>query len=157
MRLRFSLRTLFLLMTCVAGLCLWFLLPTFNAKKFLKAIDAEDYASADRLFANPRDGFLADWAANRWGLRATANLQPLTFTQLLHNRRELLVGLRYFAFDQNLEVSAHIVAAPLGLQKPDLPPPVRLGYFYEEEQQRALRHKPEPETIRVQPALPPKK
>jgi hypothetical protein len=154
--LHFSLRALFLLTTLVAGICLWFLLPTFTAKKLLKAIDAENYAAADALFTNPADRFFADWAEKRWGLRATARLQPFTFSQLLHNRRELAVSLRYFAFDQNLEVDARLVATAFGLQKPDLPPAVRLGFFYEEEQRGALRREQQ-QPPHYQPTPPPKK
>lgn len=157
MQPRFSLRTMFLATTLVAGLCLWFLLPTFTGKKFLKAIDAEDFAAADHLFANPKDCFLADWAENRWGLRAKAQLEPLTFGQLIRNRRDLFVSIRYFKFDQNFEVVRNFTATPFGLKITGLQPPRRLGYFYEDEQQRSLRHKPEAETIRVPPTPPPKK
>ena len=132
LRLRFSLRTLFLLTTLVAGLCLLFLLPTFNAKNLLKAIDAEDYAAADKLFSDPHDRFLADWFENRWGMRTTAQLLPFTFGQFCHNRREVLLEITYFQFDQNCKVEVRLAATASGLKKLDISPAAVLGYFYED-------------------------
>src|SRR5262245_11202609 len=98
MRLRFSLRLLFVLMTVVAAVCLWFLLPSLNARRFLVALKSEDYQSADKLFSKTEDRFLAEWAEKRWSFRSSGELMPFTFDQLWHNRRELRVETTYFEF-----------------------------------------------------------
>src|SRR5207245_476211 len=117
MRLRFSLRTMFVATTLVAGLCCWFLLPTLTAKRFLNAIANEDYNSADELFRSSDDQFFADWSNKRWGFLATAELQPVTIGQILQNRRDLVVEIRYFEFDQNFSLEIRIDATPFGLKK----------------------------------------
>src|SRR5438046_871248 len=96
MRLRFSLRAMFIVTTLVAALCCWFLLPTLTAKRFLNAIANEDYKSADELFRNSDDRFFEDWSNKRWAFLATAKLQPLTVGQFFQNRRDLLIEIRYF-------------------------------------------------------------
>jgi hypothetical protein len=132
MRLRFSLRTLFLLMTIVAALCFWFLLPTLTAQRFLTALAAEDYQSADTFFRNADDRFLADWANKRWSFRSSGELLPLTFHQLWRNKRAMHVEITYFAFDQNFSVETYLAATPFGLNKPERLPAYRVGIVTEE-------------------------
>lgn len=67
MRLRFSLRTLFILTTVVAGLCVWFMLPSIMARRFLATIAKEEYKSADEFFQNANDRFLGNTAQDRGG------------------------------------------------------------------------------------------
>jgi hypothetical protein len=113
-------------------LCLWFMLPSLTAKRFLAALGSEDYQSADTYFLNADDRFFADWADKRWGLRTSAELQPLTVGQFFHNRREVLVEINYFQFDQNFHVDVRLAATPFGLKKPDIPAATRLGYFFDD-------------------------
>ena len=138
MRLRFSLRTLFLLTTVVAGLCLWGLLPSIMARRFLATIAKEDYKSADEFFQNADDRFLADWADKRWGFRSSAELQPLTFGQFWRNQREVSVGITYFQFDQSFHVEMSLAATPFGLKKPASSSTARTGYLYNERSERTV-------------------
>src|SRR6478735_6083983 len=127
MRLRFSLRTLFLLMTVVASLCLWFLLPSLTARRFLAALGSEDYHSADTFFRNTDERFLADWSDKRWSFRSSGELMPLTFDQLWRNKRKLRVETTYFEFDQYFSVETYLAATPFGLSTLERLPPHRTG------------------------------
>jgi hypothetical protein len=139
MRLRFSLRAMFVATTLVAALCCWFLLPTFTAKRFLNAVANEDYQSADDLFRNSGDRFFAEWSDKRWGFRSTAEMRPITLAQFFQNRRDLVVEISYFEFDQNFSMEMHMDATPFGLKKPVTSETRRLGHIYEEHSERALR------------------
>jgi hypothetical protein len=136
MRLRFSLRTLFLLMTIAAALCLWFLLPSLTARRFLAALNTGDYQSADAIFRNVDDRFLAEWSEKRWSFRSSGELLPLTFDQLWRNKREVRVEITYFEFDQYFSVESYLAATPFGLNKPEQLPAHRVGVIYPEKGER---------------------
>jgi hypothetical protein len=136
MRLRFSLRTLFLLMTIVAALCLWFLLPSLTAQRFLAALAAEDYQSADANFRNADDRFLAEWSDKRWSFRSNGELLPLTFDQLCSNKREMRVETTYFELDQYFSVETYLAATPFGLNRIEQLPAHRVGVIFEERGRR---------------------
>ena len=119
MRLRFSLRTLLVLVTIVAAFCFWIVLPSLTARRFLVALAAEDYQSADAVFRNVDDRFLADWSNKRWSFRSSGELLPLTFSQLLRNERRVRVEITYFEFDQFFSVETYIAAKPSGLNHPE--------------------------------------
>src|ERR1041384_916706 len=110
MRLRFSLRALFLLTVIVASMCYWFLLPTLTARRFVAAVNKEDYKAADAVFLSPEDRFLAIAAEKRWGFGASAQLLPLTFQQLCSNQRAVRVAISYFEFDQRFSLEMEITA-----------------------------------------------
>jgi len=136
MRLRFSIRALFILTTIVAALCLWFMLPSLTARRFVVSVAGEDFKSADELFRHADDRFLADWSDNRWSMRAYPELLPLTLSQCLRNERRIRVGITYFQFDQNMYCDVLITATPLGLKKPEFSTPQRTGVLYEERATR---------------------
>jgi hypothetical protein len=134
MRLRFSLRALFLLMTIVAALCLWLLMPSLNARRFLAALDSEDYHAADTFFRRADDRFLADWSDKRWSFRSSGQLLPLTFAQLWRNKRELRVETTYFEFDQYFSVESILTATAFGLNKTEQLPAHRIGIIYDKRE-----------------------
>ena len=127
MRPRFSLRALFVLMTFVAVFCTWLVIPTLTAKRFLGAIAAENYPSADEFFINADDRFLSSWADKRWGFQLTGHLSPLTFGHLLRGHRQVRIAIAYFEFDQNMHSEMLVAATPLGLQTPTVSLPKRVG------------------------------
>jgi len=138
MRLRFSLRTLFVITTLVAALCLWFMLPSLTARRFLAAVASEDYPSADEFFLQADDRVLTDWADKRWSFRSSGNLLPLTFGQLCRNQRTVRVECTYFQYDQNFKCELLIAATPFGLKKPQISKPEVLGVLYEGRGGRAV-------------------
>jgi len=52
MKLRFSLHTTLILMTCAAALCWWRDRPRRLAEQFVEAVNAGDYESADAMFVD---------------------------------------------------------------------------------------------------------
>jgi hypothetical protein len=129
MRLRFSLRTLFILTTLTAIACAWAVLPALTAKRFLNTLAAKDYQTADQFFRNPSDQFLATWAEKRWAFGATGEMAPWTFGQVLTGKREVVIRLGYFEFDQNGSRTATIAATALGLGQPTLSPVTYSGTY----------------------------
>jgi hypothetical protein len=119
MRLRFSLRTFFVLIALLATFCYgWFVLPSVTAKRFVHAIAARDYAAADRLFFDPADRFIAASAEKFWAFEPTAELLPITLGQLLSGQRHVSLRYEYFHLDVSVDSIARIPATPFGLQSP---------------------------------------
>jgi hypothetical protein len=85
----------------IAGISLvtyWFVLPSITAHRFVATIVAEDYASADKMFADPDDRFLVQRFNHEdsWTFRARASIGPLTWSNLVFGNRivalELAIG-----------------------------------------------------------------
>ena len=131
MRLRFSLRTLFVLTTLVAVLCLWFMLPSLTARRFLAALNKEDYKSADKFFRIADDRFLVDWSEKRWWLRVCPQLLPLSFSQCWHNERTMRLEITYFQFDQSMKSDVLITATPFGVKNPEFTSAQATGFLYD--------------------------
>ncbi len=129
MRLRFSLRTLFITTTIVAGLCVWFVLPTLSARRFLAAVANEDYKSADSFFRNPDDRVFEQWANDRWSFRSSSKLPWPTIGQLLRGQRQVCVEISYFENDQFFSCELRAVATAFGLKKQEISPEQRNGIY----------------------------
>jgi hypothetical protein len=95
---RFSLRTLLILTALAAAGCYWFARPMVVAYRFVRAIDAEDYAAADAQFAGsavPWATFTIEEAAGRGGngeprpARVEAILLPPTWRDLWRRQRRI--------------------------------------------------------------------
>ena len=77
MRPRFSLRTLLIITTLIALCCYyWVIRPTQTAKQFVRAVNSEDYATADKLTWHTSDLTLSKWKDERWGFTTNAELPP---------------------------------------------------------------------------------
>lgn len=122
MRMRFSLRTLFVVTTVAALFCGWVVLPWVSAKRLIRALASEDHALADRCFCNPEDCFFTAWAEKRWAFRAAGETTPWSLRQMICGRREVAVRLSYFEFDHTAVCTAIVSAAPLGIGSPTLSP-----------------------------------
>lgn len=119
MRIRFSLRTSFLLVTLLAILCyFWFVMPSRSAQRFLAVIAAEDYQLADQFFRDPGDRFIANSADKYWGFSSQADLLPTSIGQILTGRRRVHLRLAYFHLDQHVDCNANIVVTAFGLSPP---------------------------------------
>ena len=127
MRMRFSLRTLFVVTTVVALFCGWIILPWVSAKRLIHALASEDYPLADRYFRKPEDRFFVAWADKRWAFRATGETAPWSLRQMICGRREVAVRLSYFEFDHTAVCTAKVSAAPFGIGSPTLSPVSYVG------------------------------
>lgn len=95
MRLRYSLRRLFLA-TIVAALCsYWFMIPTINARRFAGSVAAANFERADSYFRNAKDRFLFDLNEKHWRFHARAELEPWSFQQFMRGRRLLRLHVAY--------------------------------------------------------------
>ena len=89
MRLKFSLRALFVATTIVAASCYWLMLPTIKAKRFAHSVATENYQLADAYFRDPDDKFLHDWNEKHWRFKAEVELEKWSFSELIHGERRV--------------------------------------------------------------------
>jgi hypothetical protein len=131
MRLRFSLFALFLLTTLVAIVCYWFALPTINARKFVTAIEAKNFDSADRMFIQPQHQFIAKLMKDRPVQYMQASWRAQTLKELFLRTCEVtLTDYGFHGTDENgTEILAEgymydIGVTAWGLQKPERYKPI---------------------------------
>jgi VanZ family protein len=89
---RFSLRTIFVVMTFVAVACYWMMLPTINAQRFVHAIQTGNYASADNFLRNTEYRFFED-AQTASALGHDPVIWPLTWRDLWNGQRHITLPL----------------------------------------------------------------
>jgi hypothetical protein len=118
MRLRFSLRMMFLATTVVAGVCYWLILPSVKAGRFVRAIEAADFEVADRCFCNSDDRFLVAWKNIFWSMKAYAQVEPLSIRQLIRGERHVTVTVDHAGPDGTS--TAGIIANRTGLEAPNI-------------------------------------
>ena len=134
MRIRFSLRTIFILLTLLACSCyLWLTRPSQVAQRFAHSINTEDYQAADRLLP-AGDEFLVKWADKRWAFKASGEVRPLTFAQLLAGRRYVDVHVSYFDLDHTATRQVEVAATLRGLKSPAMTPVEYRGMFIDRAQ-----------------------
>jgi hypothetical protein len=151
MRLRFSLRTLWIATTLVAvGGYFWLVRPTQIAQSFAAAVAAEDYPAADRFFTGTNK-CLAKWADEQTAFRTQARLHPLSFGQLLSGRRYVAFQVSYFEFDSTAVRRARLTATPFGLSAPNMSTKEYTETFFIDSKQRYERGEP----VEVKPVDPP--
>jgi VanZ family protein len=114
-RRRFSLKTLFLLMTITAAACYWMMLPTMNAQSFMRAIQLHDYATAESLFASEDNAFPGGFK-NYDHFDAHVKLAPLTWGDLWKGERRISVTIDYGDDAGLIGCGADIYAHRHGLQ-----------------------------------------
>jgi hypothetical protein len=117
-RLRFSLRTMFLASTAVAGICYWFVLPTVNATRFVRAVESADYKLADDCFREFDHRFLVTWKNIFWSMEADAHMVPLSFRQLIRGERHVNVSVEHSGPDGTS--TASVIAKRSGLEAPNI-------------------------------------
>jgi VanZ family protein len=91
---RYSLRTLFVVMTLGALACYWMMLPTMNAQRFVRAIQQHDYATAESLFMASSKKFPGDFK-NFPVVELEPSLQPLTWSELWKGERAIFVTISF--------------------------------------------------------------
>ncbi len=76
MKLRFSLRTLLILMTCAAALCWWRDRPRRLADQFVEAVEAGRYEAADSLFSDSEQRSIVEFMERDDRNRIDAKREP---------------------------------------------------------------------------------
>src|SRR5690348_4069476 len=119
-RPRFSLRTLLIATTLLAFFCyFWVIRPTQTAKQFVRAVNSEDYTTADELAWHSSNLAFSKWKDERWGFSTKADLAPWSIRQLLRGNRDIELYMTYFQLDEQHEIRMHLAATSLGIRKPD--------------------------------------
>jgi hypothetical protein len=98
MRPRFSLRTLLILTALAATACWWVTPPTVVANRFLRAMQARDFAAADQFFSDPSNAVQSRIreVVGNWPLMSTESmLVKATWADWLTGRRTIHFGIRY--------------------------------------------------------------
>ena len=95
MRLRLSLRMLFLVTTIVAAACYWLILPTVKAQHFVRAVASQNYELADAYFHNSSDQFLFDWNDKHWRFKAEAEVEPWSFDEAMRGERRVSLQVMF--------------------------------------------------------------
>lgn len=117
MRPRFSLRTLFLITTALAAFCCyWFVLPSFQARRFVSAVRASDFVTADACFRNTDDQMLAKLHKEYWTFKLDAELEPCSFAEFLHGERRINFQLAFAGPRPLIARGGTITSTALGLQ-----------------------------------------
>lgn len=97
--MRFSIRTLFLVTTVVALTVWWLAKPSANAARFARAINAQEYDRAAKMFVvDGPDAVLTDWRPHA----AVASVSGVTFSDLLRGRREVKLQITYHASSKDI-------------------------------------------------------
>jgi VanZ family protein len=91
---RYSLRTLFVVMTLAALVSYWTMLPTMNAQHFVRALQEQDFATAERLFISDADAFPGRFKTYDF-FHANANIAPLTWNDFRAGERRINVAIDY--------------------------------------------------------------
>ena len=120
MRLRYSIRVLFVATALVAAGCYWLMLPTIMAKRFVRAVDTADYALADNCFRDATDRIFESYNQKFWTFQLQADLAPSSATQIWRGERLITFHL---AFGGPMPTRIHegtILATRLGLKSPEI-------------------------------------
>jgi hypothetical protein len=94
LRLRYSLRFLWIAVTLASVLLVWVLLPTYYARRFVAAIQAKNYAAAESLCRDQTDPFPGDWKRHKH-FEPKAGLAPISWGGLWNGRRQMFVVISY--------------------------------------------------------------
>lgn len=96
MKLRFSLRTMLILVTCVAALCWWRDRPRRLAVQFADAIEAGRYDEADAMVVEPMRREIAAFVTQDDRNRIDAQRERQSPADWLRGRCEVLLQLEDF-------------------------------------------------------------
>ena len=117
MHLRFSLRTLLVLTTLLAlFLYFWVIMPTQTAQRFIRAVNSQDYATADKLVGDTRNFDLKRWKIERWGLTTETELEPWSLSQFLKGGRNVNIRMKYFQLDELFDTEIQLTATSLSMK-----------------------------------------
>lgn len=117
---RYSLRSLFIAITIASAFCYWLARPTLIAHRFMRAIAAGDYATAETLFLTTHTKeswvFPGPFGTDDQIRRTTISLFPLTLRDIVLRQRYIGIDVPYGKgqFDFDWQISA--VATPWGIE-----------------------------------------
>jgi hypothetical protein len=119
-RFRFSLRVLFLATIVVAVFCYWLILPTIEARRFVRAVESSDFAAADYCFCDPQDRFLNDYNKKFWTFELQATLDPFSMSEFWKRERRVTFHISYGGPGPLRIFFGTIIATSKGLSSPEV-------------------------------------
>jgi hypothetical protein len=130
MKLRFSLRALFVLIAALAIFGYWRSRPAAIAREFERAIAVEDFAAADSLMATPASRDFQQWAANGGSVRVRLKFDSQSTWDWLRGQcRGSFRASARTAYDAYIVQSGQLLVTATGICKFDCKATARFGYF----------------------------
>ena len=94
-RLRFSLRAVLIAVVFVAMASYCLILPSLNARRFVRAVKSDDFAAADKWFIHEKDRFLDAYSKQFWTFNFDASVEPWSLSEFLHGERRISYQLNF--------------------------------------------------------------
>src|SRR5262245_37054933 len=114
--MRFSLRTLLVVMTVAPAILYWFGLPTLNARRYAAALETKDFVVADRMCVDQQEPFpgeMKDWLS----FAAQAKLEPCSWRDVWRGERRMAIYHQAHAGSFVMSfVGFHAVATRKGIE-----------------------------------------
>jgi hypothetical protein len=111
MKLRFSIRTMLVLVAAIGFVAFWQSRPAQVADRFVAAIEAGDYAAADGMFRRRQQHRFAEWMKKSYRMEITARREPPTLLDWFKGVSRVTVviddysGWDYYATGATIEVT----------------------------------------------------
>ena len=93
-RYSFRLRTLFVLTALAALAIYWLMLPTLQARRFIRALDTGEFDVAERMCV-PETGIFPGGWKNHTTFESHPVLEELRWRDLLRGERPFFIGIKY--------------------------------------------------------------
>jgi hypothetical protein len=91
------------------------ILPSLNARRFVRAVNAGDFATADTCFVDENDRFLESHNREYWTFKLGANLEPWSLSEFFHGERHISYTLNFGGPRPLIHRGGTIVASFRGL------------------------------------------
>jgi hypothetical protein len=96
------------------------MLPTFNAQRFVRAVEASDFANADSFFRDPEDRILDSYNKQFWKFEFRTTLEPFSTSQLLRRERLVHFSIAYGGPKPLVIFDGTIISHTNGLGSPEI-------------------------------------
>lgn len=116
--MRFSTRTLLLLTAAAGAACWWFVRPSQIARKFVHAIESNDFVAADACFLDPTELRLKSLYDNSWQFSASAELVSCGIQDVLMGRRHIRFHFAHGEAGPMHYYGGNATVTPLGIGRP---------------------------------------
>lgn len=93
-KVRYSLRMLLLLVPLVGTALYWVQTPTWQAERFVTAVNRRNFDAAEQLCRDPADAFPGSWRQQTY-FEPKASLKPRAWSDLAQGERQIVIGVHY--------------------------------------------------------------
>ncbi len=96
------------------------MLPTIEARRFVRAVESSDFAVADSCFCDPQDRFLDDYNKKFWTFELQATLDPFSMSEFWKRERRVTFHISYGGPKPLTISDGTIIATSHGLSSPEI-------------------------------------